>query len=70
MYTIAFKTEDGRVVGWLSRNGLMASRRENALELQDGLNLRLYHDKAARLLVGPHPLDHHGPLKPETQETE
>lgn len=69
MYTIAFKTEDGRTVGWLSRNCLMASKRENALELQDGLNLRHYRAKAERLLVGPHPLDHHGPLRPEAEES-
>lgn len=69
MFTIAFKTEEGRTAGWLSVNFLMAKKRENALELPEGRDLRHYLTKAELLLAGPHPLDHHGPVRVAVEET-
>lgn len=62
MVKIVYRNEAGEVVGYLSKNYLMATRRENAYEARPESSVHGLINKAHRLLSGPHPLDHLGQL--------
>lgn len=68
LVTIVYRNVAGETVGYLSRNWLMAKRRENALAFDDNtMGINGLIRKAHRLLEGPHPLDHHGQLTVGTE---
>jgi len=60
-YLIVYKDAEGAVLGYLSRNLLMAKLRKNAFTFKAGEPhslIRGYLETANRLLIGPHPFDH------------
>jgi len=67
MVKIVYRNEAGQIVGYLSRNYLMATKPENACEVEPGNWIHGLINKAHRLLDGPHPFDHLGPLTVGTE---
>lgn len=66
-FRVTYHDESGRVVGYLSRNMLMARDHRNAL-VTDAVGLPSAKVAAARLLDGPHPLDHLGYIRVGCEE--
>jgi hypothetical protein len=54
------------IVGFFSKNGLMARKADNARVYRDGVIPTWEFHNAATLAVSPHPLDHHGLVIPRT----
>lgn len=60
-FHVTYLNDTGQIVGYLSRNRLIARKVSNAL-VTDAIGLPSARAIAARLLEGPHPLDHLGPI--------
>lgn len=69
-FLVPYIDATGQTVGYLGKLGLMVRKRGNA-PVCDGLDLPSARRRAAMLLEGPHPFDHHpGPIAVGVEELE